>query len=284
MLKEPIKAIFSFKFYHTIKEASAWRAILYGIYIFALYIIIVGIVGNFIFNPKISNFINKNADKMPPIVLQDGKLNINNDKFLAVILRDNPKGKDTIEFKDNLEDILLEEKDGLIVAETGREGAVDIRELQKNNIVVYITKNSIYSDDGRGNMRITKTDDAPWNFTITSEKIKTNKNKITNGILLIMLFSIGFYVVLKMFFFIVYFFFVGLIVNSAKSGGFSAGTIFKWAIYAITPIMVLGLISTLASIKIPFVFLVYTAIGAVYFVNILKIKEEKDDIENKEEV
>lgn len=271
MLKEPILAIKNLGFYHEIAKKSVWRAILYSAYLFVLYMLIISIAATLVFKPKISNFINKHAQDMPKIVFNDGILNVNDDKPIAVIIDD----ENDVRLEKKWKEITLEHDEELILANTSRVKPVNIEELKQNNIAMYITKDKFYVLKNNDNsMQVSDMPEVDFEFEITPEILLNNNNNITSWILSFMLTIMSLFTILKMMFFTVCIFLLGLIINSFRKVDVSGGDIYKWSIYLLTPILLIGLISTIFQFKIPFAFVIYLVIAGFYLDRILK-KEEK---------
>ncbi len=270
MLKEPIKAIINLNFYHEIAKKSVWRAFLYSVYLFALYMVIISIATTLVFKPKVNNYINKHAENMPRVIFNDGILNINNGKPIAVIIN---KDND-VRLEKNWKQIMLEHDEEMILANTSRTEPINIDEMKENNIAAYVTKDKFYVLKHNNTMQVSDMPEIDFNFEITSKILLNNIDSITKGILSFMLTIMAMFTILKMIFFTICIFLLGLIINSFRRMNVSGGEIYKWSIYLVTPILLLGLISTLLQFKIPFAFVIYLVMAGFYLDRILK-KEEK---------
>lgn len=271
MWKEPIKAIINLDFYRKIAKKSIWRAFLYSAYLFALYMVIISIAATLVFKPKINNFINKHAENTPRIVFNDGILNINDDKPIAVVINKN----NDVRLEEDWKQIILEHDEGFILANTGKTEPVNINEMKENNIAAYITKDTFYVLKNNNNsMQVSEMPDIDFDFEITSEILLNNIDSITKGILSFMLTIMAMFTILKMIFFTICIFLLGLIINSFRRMSVTTGEMFKWSIYLVTPILLIGLISTLFQFKIPFAFVIYLVMAGFYLDKILK-REDK---------
>ena len=167
--------LINLNFYKEVAKKSIWRALLYSVYLFAVYMLVISIATSFVFKPKIHNFINKHADSIPHITYDNGILNVNDNETLAIVISQ----KNDVRIEKDWENMTLAHNEGFILANTSRTEPVSLNEMKQNNIAAYLTKDTFYIIKNYNSMQASPIPKVNLNVEITPEILHTNIISIT---------------------------------------------------------------------------------------------------------
>lgn len=156
----PIKAVYSIKFYlQTLKE-PLWKAFLFFVYLFALGAIFLALYIPIKMGPAVDEGLVQVAEIMPDITISEGVINVNNNKKLVI------------------DDKILQGRK--IIFDTGSTEPGYPTQMNKENVVLYVNKNSIYMSYNGKFQENTLQDD--MDFHVSKQILLDNKTQIANTI------------------------------------------------------------------------------------------------------
>ena len=213
MLLGPVKALYNIKYYLSGLNKSAWKAILFNIYLFIITAVFVVLITYFSGKPVVDNIIDKVAYYTPEITVQQGVVTVNNDEPLLI----EPK-----------------ELNGYnIVFDTGRTEPVYPTEMTQANTLFLVTSDTTYFNFQDKFQATEIPDDV--NMTVTPQTILQNKNSIGN----IILYTVTVIIVLAQIVKIPLMLFLGFVVaavmNAFTRAAFSPSKLFKLSCYMRPP-------------------------------------------------
>ena len=84
MLLAPVKTLFNVNFYLESFKKSAWKAVLFLIYIFILGAVIISSITFFTLTPKLNQAVDTLLDEMPEMSINEGIIEVNNNQPLKI--------------------------------------------------------------------------------------------------------------------------------------------------------------------------------------------------------
>lgn len=276
MLFGPIKALYSVKYYLENLQKSAWKAVLFVLYLFVISSVVVVISTSITGTPIVKNIIEKVAQYTPDIDVKNGRVTVNNDEPLTI----EPK-----------------ELGGLnIVFDTDRTEPVYPSEMAKDKTIFLVTGDTTYFNF-QDQFQVTPIPD-DFNMLITPQMIMANSPAIANIMLSTIITVIVIAQFIKIPFMLLLAFLTAALINSLLKTNVRPGRLLKLAFYLQAPATVLFILTYLSPVKIPFVVVIYVLIFATYARLVLsklapvqteleqdtKEETEEDDTEDKKEI
>ncbi len=156
MLLAPVKTLFNVNFYLESFKKSAWKAVLFLIYIFILGAVIISSITFFTLTPKLNQAVDTLLDEMPEMSINEGIIEVNNNQPLKI----SPENFGGFN----------------ILFDTGRTQPVYPTEMINDKTVILIDSNKVYFAAGDRFEQVT----IPQEITteITRETLNSSKEPI----------------------------------------------------------------------------------------------------------
>lgn len=224
----PIKVVYSIKFYlQTLKE-PLWKAFLFFVYLFALGAIFLTIYIPIAIGPKVDEALVQVAEIMPDITVSEGVITVNNNKKLVI------------------DDKILQGRK--IIFDTGSTEPGYPTQMNKENVVLYVNKNSVYMSYNGNFQENTLQDDI--DFHVSKQILLDNKTQIANTInyflILVFIGVLGF----RMFALAVLALIIAFLISMAFKLDLSFKKLLILALYMQAPIVIIDIISLVLPIHV----------------------------------
>lgn len=156
MLLAPVKTLFNVNFYLESFKKSAWKAVLFLIYIFILGAVIISSITFFTLTPKLNQAVDTLLDEIPEMSINEGIIEVNNNQPLKI----SPENFGGFN----------------ILFDTGRTQPVYPTEMINDKTVILIDSNKVYFAAGDRFEQVT----IPQEITteITRETLNSSKEPI----------------------------------------------------------------------------------------------------------
>ncbi|MFA5271557.1 MAG: DUF1189 domain-containing protein [Candidatus Omnitrophota bacterium] len=244
--KEVIKAVSGFGFYYEVKDFRVSRSLIY-IFTFLLFVtVILTAEYTYFINKGLGLAVKWSEEKLPVI-------NINKGIVSADVVQ--PYVMDIESFV-------------MVIDTTGK-----ITTLDDYKQGVLLTKDRVITKKSAQETRIYTLENVEQ-LTIDQPFLKKAKKMLLMVIAPIMLIGMYLYFCFTRFAQIMFFSLFALIVSSATTAKLSYKQIFNICVYAITPSMILGLLSAVIPTKIPFFILIYCGVYLMYLIGALNAAKE----------
>ncbi len=261
MLLGPVKALYNIKYYLSGLNKSAWKAVLFNIYLFIITAVFIVVITYFTGKPVVDNIIDKIAYYTPEITVQQGVVTVNNDEPLLI----EPK-----------------ELDGYnILFDTGRTEPLYPTEMTQANTILAVTSDTAYLNIQDQFQATEIPEDV--NMSITPQTILQNKTTIGNIILYTVTIIIVLAQIIKIPLLIIIAFIMTAIVNAFTRAALAPSKIFKLSCYMQAPVTALYIINYASPVKMPLIFFVYLIIFGIYAQLVISKYDPAQEDEAEEE-
>ncbi|MDR1123682.1 MAG: DUF1189 domain-containing protein [Elusimicrobiota bacterium] len=247
MFLAPLRALYSAKFYNEYIKKSGWAAAGFIVYLFFITAVLLAPAGLKAFGPQVGNFIDKTAQYMPAISVENGKITVNGDNPLTIA----PP----------------ELKGYKIYFDTSQTDPVYPTQMEQAQIMMQITADKLYISDSTTNrFQYIEVPDDKIKLSVDAQTIRQNKPLIQKYVVWVLICAVILSQIIRIPFMILLGFIVASVFNGMTMAGLSAGRLFKAACYMQAPITVLYLLNFVSPLKVPGMIFVYLlATGAYSF-------------------
>jgi len=245
-LAEPVYSVVDFSFYKRAVARSGWRALGYLVYLGLLFSLASTVSLYLKEGPIMDGLIDWAATSIPALTLADGK--ISSSVTAPTIVR-NPKAP------------------GLsVMIDLARTTPVTLEEMSKQRIMAYLTQSKIYMVTGPDRMQSYDLSRSPNSKPLV---IDGNFYRTYGGVLLMILYPAAWLISWAGFICwklltALFYSLLGLLLNAILSGGLPYASLYKIAVYAQTPVILLQGLSLFITRQIPGFFLISILITGVY--------------------
>ena len=216
----PIKTLYSIKFYlQTLKE-PLWKAFCFVIYIFVLAAVLLALYVPAKFQQPLNKGVKEIANYVPDIKISKGIITVNNDERLVI----SPK----------------ELQGYKIIFDTASTEPAYPTQMQKENILMYVNKNTIYSYNN-DRMQAFPVDEK-FEGKISKEIVIENKDKIVQFLSYLILVAAFLVIMFRLIFFTIIALVVALIIGAATKVSLGFKKLLILALYLQGPVLILDLI------------------------------------------
>lgn len=224
----PIKTLYSIKFYlQTLKE-PLWKAFGFIIYIFVLISIFLVFYAPIKLQQPLNTGVEKVANYVPNIKISKGIITANNNKRIVI----NPK----------------ELQGQKIIFDTASTEPAYPTQMQKENIMMYVNKNTVYVfANGQFQQNVVKKD---FDFEVSKQSLLDNKEQIVQ---FISYFFVGIFILglaFRILMLTVFALIVAFIMSAATKVNLNFKKLLILALYLQGPVLILDLILFLLPIHI----------------------------------
>lgn len=219
-LISPIKTLYSINFYlQTLKE-SLWKAFGFLAYIFVLGAIFIALYAPVKLTPILNDGLEKIADITPNITVNNGIISANNNQKLIITPKELPGYK--------------------IIFNTGSTEPAYQTQMEKENILLYVNKNTVYAFANGQFQKNTFPKDL--NLEISKDILLEKKEQIvkTLAYILVIMFILAF--AFRMAMFTVFALIVALIISAVVKANLDFKKLLTLAFYVQGPIFIFDLI------------------------------------------
>ena len=216
----PIKALYSIKFYLKILQESLWKAFGFITYLFILAAIFLAIYMPIKLKPFLNTAVEQVANIMPDIKVSDGIINANNNRRIVIDSKELQGRK--------------------IIFDTASTEPAYPTQMEKENILMYVNKNTIYVSVNGNFQENTLQEDV--DLEISKDILLTNKPQIVKAltyvVILIIILAVFFRIVMLTLFALV----VAFIIGAATKVNLGFKKLLILALYLQAPVLILDLI------------------------------------------
>ncbi len=218
----PIKTLYSIKFYlQTLKE-PLWKAFCFVVYLFVLGTIFLAIYIPVKLQQPLTEGVEKVANYVPNIKISKGVITANNDERLVINLK---------EFQDYK-----------IIFDTASTEPAYPTQMQKENILMYVNKNTVYAYN-HGNKRMEAFPmDEKFEGEFSKETILTKKNEIVKILSYLIVIAALLILMFRLIFLAIIALIVAFIINAATGANLGFKKLLILALYLLGPVLILDFV------------------------------------------
>ena len=243
----PIKAVYSIKFYLQKMKEPLWKAFLFFAYVFVLGAIFMTLYVPVKFGPDVREGVDQAAEIMPDINITEGVITVNNNQKLVI------------------DDKILQGYK--IIFDTGSTEPAYPTQMEKEKVVMYLNRNTIYLNyNGQFQENTLKED---MDFKVSKQILLDNKTKIVNTInyFLVIVFVGGLF--FRMCILTAFALIVAFLISMAFKLELGFKKLFVLAIYLQAPVVIIDLILFALPLHVLGMSTVVTLIVFVIYTNLI---------------
>ena len=243
----PIKAVYSIKFYLQKLQESFWKTLLFFVYVFVIAAAFLAVYVPYQMSPTINEGIDKVAELMPDIVVDNGIITANNNRRTVI------------------EDASLQNYK--IIFDTASEEPGYPTQMEKEHVLIYVNKNAVYANLN-GQFQETKMEKS-YSLTLSGQEMRNSKSKIASTIKYFFVLVAVFAVALRMFIFTILALRIALIISVAYKLNLSFKKLLILAMCLQAPIVIIDMVLMLLPFQIMGMHAIVALIVFVVYLNLI---------------
>lgn len=216
----PIKTLYSIKFYLQTLQEPLWKAFCFIIYLFVLGAVFFALYVPVKFRPVLTEGVEKVANYIPDIKVSKGIITANDNKRLVI----SPK----------------ELQGYKIIFDTASTEPAYPTQMQKENILMYVNKNTVYSYNN-DRMQAFPVDEK-FEGKFSKEIVIENKNKIVQFLSYLIIVVAFLVIMFRLILFTIIALIVAFVMNAATKANLGFKRLLTLALYLQGPVLILDLI------------------------------------------